>query len=348
MRPGIQPNSAASNRAPKTLGPLQSLPEHSTSLTSPLLPNTQSHLPGRGRQANLARGRSRSSIIKHESPTHPAPSRRATLRPGAPSWDHLPPTPAQPEPFGLEGGGGWAADALRTWGGPWSTLTGDTQPGPGAGARVEQWARCGAGARPGRAEGRSRRDGESGIRDRGALTVGFSGQLLHNFRLQLAVGFPHARRPRPPLPGPDPLGAPSGSGWVGPGCAEARRPGWAGPGPRLCLAVPARPVRGAPARCATAADGSRGLGDPARARPLRCKRPRRGVARGWAPQLPGLGSRGRPWLLGCVAHARYRCAAAAPTLPASRPHRRARGGLGAATQRPAPPPAQLRQARAPS
>lgn len=177
----------------------------------------------------------------------------------------------------------------------------------------------------------------------GALTVGFSGQLLHNFRLQLAVGFPHARRPRPPLPGPDPLGAPSGSGWVGPGCAEAGRPGWAGPEPRLCLAVPARPVRGAPARCATAADGSRGLGDPARARPWRCRRPRRGVARGWAPQPPGLGSRGRPWLLGCVAHARYRCAAAAPTLPASRPHRRARGGLGAATQRPAPPPAQLRQ-----
>lgn len=101
----------------------------------------------------------------------------------------------------------------------------------------------------------------------GSLTVGFSGQLLHNFRLQLAVGFPHARRPRPPLPGPDPLGAPSGSGWVGPGCAEAGRPGWAGPEPRLCLAVPARPVRGAPARCATSADGSRGLGDPVRARP---------------------------------------------------------------------------------
>lgn len=74
VRPGIQPNSAASNRAPKTLGPLQLLPEHSTSLTSPLLPNTQSHLPGRGRQANLARGRSRSSIIKHESPTHLAPN----------------------------------------------------------------------------------------------------------------------------------------------------------------------------------------------------------------------------------------------------------------------------------
>lgn len=180
-----------------------------------------------------------------------------------------------------------------------------------------------------------------GIGNRGSLTVGFSGQLLHNFRLQLAVGFPHARRPRPPLPGPDPLGAPSGSGWVGPGRAEAGRPDWAGPGPRLCLAVPARPVRGAPAGCATAAGCSRGLGDrAARARPWRCRRPRRGVARGWAPQPPALSSRGRPWLLGCAAHARCRCAAAAPALPASRPHRRARGGLGAATQRPAPPPSQ--------
>lgn len=91
MRLRIQPKRATSKRGPSTLGPLQSLPERSTSLASPLPPNTQSHLPGRGRQANLARGRSRSSIIKHESPTHPAPSRRATQRPGAPSWDHWPP-----------------------------------------------------------------------------------------------------------------------------------------------------------------------------------------------------------------------------------------------------------------
>lgn len=49
--------------------------------------------------------RSRSIIIRHESPTHPAPSSRATLRPGAPSRDHRPPCSG-------------TVGALRTGGGP--------------------------------------------------------------------------------------------------------------------------------------------------------------------------------------------------------------------------------------
>lgn len=59
-----------SKKAPGTLGPSPPLPERSTNLATLLPPNTQSHLPGRGRQANLAAaGAAASSLGMNHPPT---------------------------------------------------------------------------------------------------------------------------------------------------------------------------------------------------------------------------------------------------------------------------------------
>lgn len=157
VRRRIQPNSAVSKRAPRTLdSPALSLPTHSHTCQG-----------GGDRPTSQEEGAAAASLSMNHPPT--------LLQAGEPHYARAPPpgttvppplpAPAPPSPSDRRRGSGWAVDALRTRGGPWSKLTGDTLPGPGAGARVEQWARCGAGARPGRAEGRSWCDGELGIRD---------------------------------------------------------------------------------------------------------------------------------------------------------------------------------------
>lgn len=193
---------------------------------------------------------------------------------------------------------------------------------------------CGrGGARGGRgARGRRQRRGRGAGVPAGALTVGFPGQLLHNFRLQLAVGFPHPRRPRPPRPGPDPVGAPSGSGWAGAGRAGGA--GGPGRGRAFVCAGPAGPGHGGTVRQARAVRPPPSPGAAARS------------CAGLGADAAALSPRSSlvTELRGTCSLLRF-ALAAAPALPASRPHRRAGGGPGAATQRPAPPPAPHPPAR---
>lgn len=116
----------------------------------------------------------------------------------------------------------------------------------------------------------------------GRTHIGFPGQLLHNFRLQLAVGFPHLRAAAAPAPRARPRrgtqrerlgrgGARGGAG--GPGRGRA-----------FVCAGPAGPGHGGTVRQAPGQSGRR---------PLRA--PRRGAALGWAPTRPRC-RRGRPWL----------------------------------------------------
>lgn len=108
-----------SKKAPGTLGPLDPH-RHCLSVLPISLPFFQHTVTfaREGATGQPRSGRSRRIIIRHESPTHPTPSSGVTLRPGAPSRDHRPPAPAQPEPLGLEGDRGWAGGVLRTWDGP--------------------------------------------------------------------------------------------------------------------------------------------------------------------------------------------------------------------------------------
>lgn len=161
----------------------------------------------------------------------------------------------------------------------------------------------------------------------------------------MLLDFPILGGRGPRAPGRTPSGRPARAAGPGRGARGAGGPGWAGTGPRLCLhRARGSGARGSGAqRCAARGAGQPlGRPGPSGRRPLRA--PRRGAALGWAPTRPRC-RRGRPWLLSSAAHARC-CAPSrrrpcAPRLPppASRPHRRARGGPGAATQRPAPPPA---------
>lgn len=279
-------------------------------------------------------------------------------------------------------GGPAHADRRHTsqaWGAGYPRTIG---PGAGLGVQPRPWgggARGGgrAGNDPGRvvvvqrvgsgpAEGTRGLGGETTRGGRGAgapgggrgraLTVGFPGQLLHNFGLQLAVGFPHPRRPRPPVPGPDPGGAPRGNGSAGAGRggrggahggrrAERSRAG-AAPLSAPCPRGPGAELRRAALRCASG--GASAVLGAARARGRRAAAGQAGpsaaaLSRRRGASCVGLGAgaaavlRGRPWLLSSAAHAR----GCAPCAPASRlpPAPRARGGPGAATQRPAPPPA---------
>lgn len=128
-----------------------------------------------------------------------------------------------------------------------------------------------------------------------ALTVGLPGQLLHYFGLQLAVRFPHPRRPRPLPPGGTRRGAQReriGRARAGPrgrgGAHGGRRAGGPGrAGPRLCLRRTRGPGWGLRAlRCATRPVAPRPpgtlRGDRARGR----RRAGRAVGRRplWAPR----------------------------------------------------------------
>lgn len=214
--------------------------------------------------------------------------------------------------------------------------------GPGAGARALGAARRAGGALGG-GPGR-------------ALTVGLPGQLLHNLGLQLAVRFPHPRRPRPLPPGRTRRGAQqerigqARAGAAGAGRAEAGGRAGPGPGRAFVCAEPARPGLGAPRpaaprgpgrRAGTGASAAAGQAGPWAAA-LSGRRGAGCAGLGWAPTRPRCS--GRPWLLGSAAHARCCAACAAARLPRLPPHRRARGGPRAATQRwrhlppPHPPP----------
>lgn len=219
------------------------------------------------------------------------------------------------------GRGGRAGDsrggvAASRGAGPWGAARhwGAEPAGAGEGARVGE-AR-GGGAAPG-----ARRGGPGG-----RTHSRFPGQLLHSFRLQLAVGFPHPRRRPRSRARPR-----RGTQRERLGRGGARGPaGQAGSRAFVCAGPAEAGARGP-------AYGEPG---PSGRRPLRA--PRLGC---WAGRRQPRCRRGRPWLLSSAAHARC-CAsllAAAPALPP--PARTgARGGPGRHSAPGALPPAPARPA----